>query len=288
MATRAGARVLYVTGKGGVGKSFVAAELAHAAASRGLETALVDVAGQAFAVAEPSGDAGPRVDRITLDPRTALRHLLTRLLRFGFLSNRLMDSRTFSAVAAAAPGLRDLVYLSYVRDLADGRIGHRFDLVVVNGVASGHTIAMLEAPARVAELVAMGPAASIARATRELVADARRFRVAVVTLPEELCVTETGELHAALARLAVAITPTVINGVYPRRAAEGQARWLEENRVSQDAALYLARRRRQLAFVEHVASPGGKPVIFPYRFDGEPTSSVDRDALLGAILPEQA
>jgi anion-transporting ArsA/GET3 family ATPase len=252
------ARVLYVTGKGGAGKTSVASLLAAGCASHGETVALVGVTD----VVDPSTidrstgvDAG--VHCITLDERHALHHLLTHLLKFRMLSDRLMDSRTFSSVAAAAPGVKDLVYLSYLRELADGRTGSRFDTVVVDAPASGHSVPLLEAPRRVLELVPIGPIARIAREADALVRDHRHLTAVIVTLPEELGVTETLELHRALRGLDVAVAPIVINGVYPERLTSVQRSWLDEHGGSSDALLHAARRRRQLELLEPLRSLAG-------------------------------
>jgi anion-transporting ArsA/GET3 family ATPase len=285
-------RTLFVTGKGGAGKSFVAAELAREGAARGLRAAVVEAAA-AETRARPrtpcaEGAAEPWT-RIVLDPREALRRLLMRLLRFGFLSNRLMDSRTFSAVAAAAPGLYDLVRMDYLAELATGRAGGRFDLLVVDAPASGHAVAMLEAPRRIEELVPLGPAAAVARAARALTAEAASFRAVVVALPEELSITETAELHAALERIEVGAAPTVVNGVYPERATGDQTAWLSAHpAASSDARLHAARRERQLSLAARVASPGGPPVVLTRSFGTASLEASERARLFERLVPHDA
>lgn len=283
MAARFTACTLFVTGKGGAGKSLVAGALAQEGARRGLRVALVD----AVDPEDLTDLSGPRTGRaiefLSLEPRSALRHLLTRLLRFGFLSDRLMDSRTFSAVAAAAPGLYDLVRLDYLRELAEGRVRGRYDLLVVNAPASGHGVGFLEAPRLVGDVVPLGPAATVARAARAFTTAGPRFRAVVVALPEELSLAETRDLHAELQRLGVAVTPTVVNGVYPARASAEQAAWLLSNPGSSDARLYIARRERQLGLLEAMASPAGPALTLPYSFKGVAVAAADRARLFDVV-----
>ena len=119
----------------------MAREVAVEAAERGLRVALVDAVDPTDS-ADEHVDGAPRgVARIALDPREALRRLLGRTLRFGFLADRLMDSRTFSAVAAAAPALADLVRIDCLREVAAGNVAGAFDVVVVNAPSSGHGVA---------------------------------------------------------------------------------------------------------------------------------------------------
>jgi hypothetical protein len=278
------ARTVYVTGKGGAGKSLVATELAIEALARGRRVALVDTVDRTHPTTG-FDRLPPKIEHVRLDPRDALRALLARLLRMRFLSDRLMDSRTFSAVAAAAPGLSDLVVLDAVREVAAGRAAGRFDLVIVNAAASGHSIAMLEAPRRIADLVTRGPVAAVARDARDFTLD-DRFRVAVVALAEELAVAETNELHRDLGRLGVAVTPTVVNGVYCARSTAEQADWMRVHAGFDDARLYLSRRDRQLGLASAVASPAGAPVLVPYLFDGARLPASDRGRLLDALVPD--
>jgi anion-transporting ArsA/GET3 family ATPase len=285
--SRAMAKTLFVTGKGGAGKSLVAREIAAEAAARDLRVALVDAVDPSDSSDEhvdAAVDAG--IERIVLDPREALRRLLGRTLRFGFLADRLMDSRTFSAVAAAAPALADLVRMDCVRDLARGRMAGTFDLVVVNAPASGHGVALLEAPRRIGDIAAGGPGAAVAGSARQFTCDAQCFRAVAVALPEELSVVETAELHHDLRRLNVAATATVVNGVYPALANSEQAAWLASHPVSDDVRLYLARRERQLALAAAIESPGA-PLLLPYLFDGAQLPAVDRARLFESVNPSE-
>ncbi len=234
-----------------------------------------------------------------LDERAALGQMVTRLLRVRFLAARLMDSRTFSAVAAAAPGVRELVYLSYIFDVARGRIaptGNRRaappDIVFVDGFATGHTIELLSSPYTSAELIPIGPAARIARDIGQAARDADGFRVVSVTLPEELAATETAELQDALGEIGVRIAATVVNRVYPDRfehcvdGAEAALGWLHSRRAagepgSSDALLYERRRVRQSRIVEGLRTiAGGSGFIeLAHQFDGNgsetPRESID-------------
>jgi anion-transporting ArsA/GET3 family ATPase len=159
----------------------------------------------------------------------------------------------------------------------------RRDLVIVNAPASGHCVAMLEAPVHMAELARRGPGSAAARDAREFTLDRDGFRVAVVAIPEELPDLETAELHGELARLGIHTTVTVVNGVYPAAASEEQERWLAANDVSDDARLYRSRRQRQLAFAATIASPAGAPFVLPYLFEAPRISTADRARLFEAL-----
>lgn len=294
MAARAGgpgdgrqAPIVYVTGKGGTGKTTVSTMIARRAAERGLSVALVATGARATATARTRDDR-ERFSIFQLDERAALGQLVARLLRVRFLAGRLMDSRSFSAVAAAAPGVRELVYMSYIRDVARSRVGGvPLDLVVVDGFATGHTIAMLSSPYTTADMIPLGPAARIARAIGRMTSSAERFRVLAVTLPEELPATECGELGRRLAELGIAVAATVVNAAYPAVLTDTQLEWLNDaaagakSHSSLDALLYEARRRRQAEIVAAIEAQGATTITLPYSFDGGGKACAD---VLDSIL----
>jgi anion-transporting ArsA/GET3 family ATPase len=142
---------------------------------------------------------------------------------------------------------------------------------------------LLEAPHLVSELAAIGPARTVAHAARAFISQNPAFRAVVVALPEELSVAETAETHAALSRLHVSVTATVVNGVYPQRASEPQAAWLRRHEGSTDARLYLERRERQIDLADGIASPGGPRVVLPYAFAGEAIAASERSRLFEVL-----
>lgn len=275
--------IFYITGKGGVGKSSVAHALAGAGTRRGLRTVVVEFA-EAATAGTNTVDEG--VTHIVIDHGHALKHLLTKLLHFDFLSQRLLDSRTFSAVAAAAPGIKDLVYLSWLADLASGATDNPgCDLIIVDGLASGHSLPLLAAPSRIRELATVGPASRIARDADMLVRGEQSLRVVIVTSPEELSVVETLTLYEQLREIGVSLTPPVINAMYPQLAQPAHAQWLAANPdASPDSNLYLTRYRRQSELVTRIEKRMGRAATLPMNFRGGPPTPASASALLENLL----
>lgn len=271
--------VLFVTGKGGVGKSYISRQIARGAELAGLRTRMVATAPIRI-TAERESDVDESPEVVYLDPRRSLAAFLRRIVRLDMLSRRLMDSRTFSAVAAAAPGLTDLVTLAAITSMASDAA--HLDLLVVDAPASGHSLPLLAAPRRVLDIAPLGPVARLARESLALVSDASRTRVVVVTTAEELAVTEALELLAGLRDIGVRPARPVVNGLYSDYLDETQAHWVVEHGASPDALLHRQRRRRQLALVERFSAQAGRPFSIAFRFaTGDDGREVARTLWLG-------
>lgn len=283
------ARILYLTGKGGAGKTFVSGLAAEAAVRRGLRPILVRFEGEED---PPAGSqiqpiAGVRYVRLTQEK--ALAHVLTKLLRLRRLSARLMDSRTFTAIAAAAPGLRDVIYLVAIRDLADRAEIEAHGPIIVDGFACGHSQLLLGAPSRVERLVRIGRLAREVAGAAALVRDPDRFRVSVVSGPEELAIVETEEMLAELRTLDITLGPVLLNGVLPRRAQAADEAWLARHGGSEDSRWYMGRRRRQILVAERLKDSSSEVLDIPFQFPGDAAPVSDpAGALLDGLLRAQA
>ncbi len=204
--------MVFVTGKGGVGKSTVALALATHAAEQGRRTILCEVgdqhrATQLYGVATGAdGEETQLADGLwttSVSPQRALEEWLARQLGSRSLTSVLARSGGFQYFVAAAPGARELVTMTKVWELTqkerwDRKHARHYDLVVVDAPASGHGLAMLAAPATFARIAKVGPIAAQATRVREFLQDARRSAYVAVTLPSELPVSETLELEGRL------------------------------------------------------------------------------------------
>ncbi|MBI3786131.1 MAG: ArsA family ATPase, partial [Deltaproteobacteria bacterium] len=237
------ARVVFVTGKGGVGKTTVAAALALYAVETGLRTLIIETAGdgslaqifQHRALGSSPQRLQPQLDAVRVDARQLVEEYFSKLLRFQWLADRLLSSNTFNALTAAAPGMTEFLLLERILEWIEPGITkrrQRYDLVIVDGPATGHAIKMLRTPRNLASLVPGGPLGKAARRLLTLLGDRRRVQVVLVSLPEEMAVRETIETYEILAGdLALHVARPVVNRVFPRNftAAEAATIGAEQN-----------------------------------------------------------
>ncbi|HVS29504.1 MAG TPA: ArsA family ATPase [Solirubrobacteraceae bacterium] len=308
-------RLIFVCGKGGVGKSTVAAALGLAAARRAKRTILVEVARQermAQAFAEGGEGSGakrrfaPRelaagLYTLSMDPEEALHEYLADQLPFRRLADGLASSRMFQYFAAAVPGMPELVTMGKVWDLAQlqPRTGsrERYDLVIVDAPATGHGVGLLRTPKTFANIARVGPVAHQSRMIHTFITDPVRTGVLAVTQAEEMPVSETLALQGELrGQLGIELDSVIVNALYPRRFDEREAEQLrhafaDARQPRAHAALRAAlsehvRAARQRDFVALLRERSGLDAVeLPYVFEAQ----LELPALSGlADLVEQA
>jgi anion-transporting ArsA/GET3 family ATPase len=192
-------RLIYVSGKGGVGKSTVAAALGVASARRGRRTVVAEVHRRED-VAHVVRAAG--ADHISIDPQEALEDYVIDQLPVRALADLLISSRSFTYLAAATPGLRELVTAGALWELAQDRRraadAQPYEIVVADAPATGHGVALLSAARTFGAATRVGPIARHSAIIDEMLSDPERTAVIAVTTPEEMPVNETLALRDAL------------------------------------------------------------------------------------------
>jgi anion-transporting ArsA/GET3 family ATPase len=225
-----------VTGKGGVGKSTVALATALAAARQGKRTILCEVGAQErlsrvfhrTEVGFNEVEMAENLWAISIDPDESMREYLLIQLKVRAMRDLLVRSRIFSYLAAATPGLKELVTIGKLWELAqpERRVkgGRQYDLVVVDAPATGHGVGFLQTPRTFAAIARVGPIRSQAETLDKFIRDKRRTGVEIVAFPEEMPVNETATLERDLTEdVGVAVDRIVMNGLYPERFSDDEA-----------------------------------------------------------------
>jgi anion-transporting ArsA/GET3 family ATPase len=223
-------RLVVVTGKGGVGKTTIAAALGMLAARRGLRAVVVEVGDHGrlpelfgARLGRP-GDELALADglwSVTFDPDRVLLEWVQEL--GGRIPGRVLaSSGTFQYFAAAAPGAKELFAMVKVWELAQAKRWQRraegYDVVILDAPATGHALGLLRSPHTFGAIARVGPIAKQAQRVAELVEDPTQTAYVAVALPTEMAVTETLELQEGLReQLGRELDAVIVNGLLPRR-----------------------------------------------------------------------
>jgi anion-transporting ArsA/GET3 family ATPase len=274
-----------VTGKGGVGKTTVAAALGLITARRGRRTVVCEVAQQerlaalfgAHDVGHGEPELAPGLFGVSVEPERAMHEWLRYQLRSGALAGLLGHSRLFHYLTAAAPGVTELVTMGKVWDLAQPERrtrGARYDTVVMDAPATGHALALLRAPRTYANVARVGPIARQAKRIDAFLRDSSATGVLSVALPEEMPVNETVDLERRLADdLGMSVDQIVANAVLPQRftaADERRLRAVSDNGAVQAALAEHHRASGQQEQLDRLRGEARAPVTtLPYLFEPE-------------------
>jgi hypothetical protein len=305
-------RFLFVTGKGGVGKTTVSAALAMKLAARGKRVliALPNTKERLSAIlgTKPIRDdvaqVMPNVWAVNIAPERALEEYGQLVLKVRALTHAVFDNRYTKAFFRAVPGMYEWAMLGKAwwhttETLADG--SNRFDVVLFDAPATGHGLDMLRVPKVILDVVPPGVLRRDAEAAWELFCDPARSGVVVVTLPEEMPTTETIELVDAIrGELGLPVLELVVNGVLPVLFSKAERDALLRDHAllevqaptraagSGDSAIVAGARRaaREAVQAESLArierSLDLPKVLLPFLFDE--ASTVEGTRLLAAKL----
>lgn len=230
-------KLLFVTGKGGVGKSTIAASLGLLAAEQGKRTLVceVDAKGnladfyEAGETAFEPRELQPNLWAMSMNTEESLKEYLSLQLKIPLLAKIGPLARTFDFIANAAPGVKEILTIGKVAwEVKE----HHYDLVVVDSVASGHIIGQLTAPQGINELVQVGVVRNQTQWMLDILTDPVQTGVVIVSAPEEMPVAETIELADRLnTETQVDLAAVVVNRVLPELFTEREEALFEALRT---------------------------------------------------------
>jgi anion-transporting ArsA/GET3 family ATPase len=314
MASILDKRLLFVTGKGGVGKSTVSAALGMVAARRGKRTIVCEVSQQERmsslfhrqGVGYHETEIADNLFAFSVDPQRALEEYLLLQIKIKPLYDLMFRNRIFTYFAAATPGMRELVTIGKVWELAqlDRKVkdGAEYDLVIVDAPATGHGLAVLRTPKTFGDIARVGPIKRQADTINAFVTDPSLTSVCAVALPEEMPVNETIDFKRRLAEdVGLDLDCLFMNGIYPELFSADEAEVIEQHfeRDAGGGGIAVARRAAlRAAISEHTradshreqterlaAESGMAPLELPYLF--EPEIDMDSIGELADVLEDE-
>ena len=214
-------RLLFVTGKGGTGKTTVAAAMALLASQRGKRTLVceIDAKGdladffECGNIVYKAREVSPGLFAMAMDTEQSLDEYLRLFLRIPVMGRIGPVARMFDFVATAAPGVKEILTVGKLA--YEVREAH-YDLVVVDASATGHIVGQLAAPQAINHLVQVGLVRSQTDWMLEILSDPTRTGLVIVSTPEEMPVNETIELSKRVAdETTVKLAAVVVNRVLP-------------------------------------------------------------------------
>ncbi len=227
-------RLLVVTGKGGVGKSSVAAALALVAARRGKKVLVCEInTKERIAPLLGHAPVGPEIREledglfaVDVRPSDAMREYALMKLKFQIVYDAVFENRFVRAFLRLIPSLAETVLLGKVwfevEAMEAGR--PKWDLVIMDAPATGHGISFLRVPQVLLRTIPPGPMREEAARMNRTLTDPSVTSLQIVTLLEEMPVNETIELEAKVRdSLGIPLGILFLNAFVPGRFDEAEA-----------------------------------------------------------------
>jgi anion-transporting ArsA/GET3 family ATPase len=275
MSLPAKIEIHFITGKGGVGKSTVAAGLALKKSLTGKKTLLVELGHQSFFqdfFNIPSVGYKPLKLRENLDlalwsGQECLHEYALHLLKIESLYRLFFENPVSRALINVAPALPELAILGKVTSGPPRYVGPTlpYDCLVVDAYATGHFLALLRAPKGLAEAVKYGPMGEQSRSIDRVIRDPEVCSYYVVTLPEEMPVLEALELSSSLKQEFEIEAIQILNKTFPTSDDQGSTPF--------EACLKEMNQRRQQAL--HLLR-GHKTFEVPFEFENRPWKLIEK------------
>ncbi|MCB0413086.1 MAG: ArsA family ATPase [Bdellovibrionales bacterium] len=221
-------QLFFVTGKGGVGKSLVAAALAEGFVQQGHKTLLIELGHESFyrhfyglsgeeeRFVLPNG-----VEVQLLEGEAALKEYVLHYVKISKIVDLFFENKVSRSLVKVAPGLKELAVMGKITS-GIRKIGPPFDYdkIIVDGYATGHFLALLRAPRGMYEAIQVGPMGVQSKNIISVLSDPSKCQYYVVGLPEEMAIKEAIELRAEIYNETQQASKLIINQVLPKNIVD--------------------------------------------------------------------
>ena len=215
---------IFVTGKGGVGKSTMCASIGLSLAMGGKHVLIVEIdtysamAGLFGLTLPPSqrvSTAHPGLDVVNLHARDALIEAIKQFVPSDRVARGIIGNRIAQVFFSAAPSVNEFSLLSQITRYHTQK-DTTYDHIVVDMPASGHAVTFLKVPETLRGMVRVGGLAKSSEALSAQISDPSQTALVAVCLPEEMPVNETIDMaHALRHGLGRPMTLAILNMVHP-------------------------------------------------------------------------
>jgi anion-transporting ArsA/GET3 family ATPase len=228
-------KIIFVSGKGGVGKSVCAAAVAWQQARLGKHVCLVELGNQSFyeSFFQTRG-IGYEPSEIIRDihisiytPEMCLREYVLHFLKVPKLYDLFFQNKVMKAFMNAAPAIAELSILGKLTGDQRGILRKEYDTFVVDCYSTGHAMALLRAPRGLSETFKSGPLFEQSRDIDKILCDPTKTHFVVTTLPEEMPVSETLEFCEKLKAEFNADPTVVCNGIVSPPLGQSELKEIE-------------------------------------------------------------
>lgn len=281
-------RIVFVSGKGGVGKSLIAAGIARELARAGRKTLLAEIGETSYyqdfwglpRVGHEPVRTEDGFDLALWSGETCLREYVLFYLKMERLYSLFFENKVMRALVNVAPGLAEIAILGKVTSgLRHVGPPLPYDTIVVDSYATGHALALFQAPKGMREAIGFGPMGHHSREIEAILKNEKLTAYVVVTLLEELPVSETLEFRVALENALGVAAEVVANKVIESPVSREE---LEEITAAKTPGLwefaeYLRSvEKRQEKYLEQLSRSGVGLKQVPLVFSADPKTLVAR------------
>lgn len=273
----------FVTGKGGVGKSAVAAAMALQRARSGLRTLLVELGDQSYyrdyfdlqqVTYQPQSIeiSSVKFDLAQWSGQECLREYALHILKIESLYRLFFENAVSRALVNVAPALPELSILGKITSGPPRNVGPKmpYDCLVIDSYASGHMMALLNAPKGLAAAIRFGPMGEQVHQINQIIQDGKTCHYYVVALPEELPMIEGIELSQNIQK-ATSLKPKILlNRMLPLSQDLKQSLNVPAEEALKDFHEYLKNLDlRQSALLDRLQQTGFQISVLPWILKSE-------------------